>query len=127
MFEPYSDNAEPTISGTAEYHKQQVIHTPKAADFTSLTEQVDASGQVSRFTLDAINPSRYGRGFETRLDLGFDLKGKRLLSSVGAAGSGQAKNPVVIPAGWRCSCIRSRMRTFCRACGTQSTMPCRRR
>jgi hypothetical protein len=100
VFEPYSDNAEPTISGTAEYHKQQVIHTPKAADFTSLTEQVDASGQVSRFTLGAINPSRYGRGFETRLDLGFDLKGKRLLSSVGAAGSGhRSEEPCCDPGG----------------------------
>lgn len=88
VFQPYSDSAAPTISGMVEYHKQQLILTPKAADFTSLTEQLDAGGPVTHLALGAILPSRYGRGFETRLELTFDLKGKRLLSSVGAAGSG---------------------------------------
>lgn len=82
------DNAPaPRVSGVVSYHKNQVIHTPNANDFASMTELVDASGAITRLQLDDIKPSRYGQGFETGLQLMYSPRGKRLISSVGARGS----------------------------------------
>ena len=88
-----------TFSGTATYHKDLVIHTPNANDFTSMTDRVDAAGVLTDLRLDAIHPSIYGAGFESRLSLGFSLKGKRLLSSVGAGGSGHRSEEPCCEAG----------------------------